>query len=73
MIENARKRGLTPGIKVLRLALGNCAPAPAPDESFDGLDFSNWGSGHPPDSNGDVGPTYYVQTINTAIGIFEKR
>ena len=47
-------------------------PAPAPDESFDGLDFATWGSGYPPDANGDVGPTYYVQTINSSIGIFDK-
>ena len=32
------------------------APAPAPSTTFDGLDFANWGAGHPPDTNGDVGP-----------------
>jgi hypothetical protein len=48
------------------------APAPVPDSSFDGLDFANWGAGHPPDENGDVGPTYYIQTINTSIGIYDK-
>jgi Carboxypeptidase regulatory-like domain/HYR domain/Ig-like domain CHU_C associated len=48
------------------------APAPAPIMNFDGLDFMNWGAGHPPDTNGDVGPTYYIQTINTSIGIFRK-
>ena len=48
------------------------APAPSPIASFDGLDFANWGAGHPPDTNGDVGPTYYIQTINTSIGIFRK-
>lgn len=48
------------------------AAAPAPSASFDGLDFANWGAGHPPDPNGDVGPTYYIQTINTSIGIFRK-
>jgi len=47
-------------------------PAPAPSASFEGLDFATWGAGHPPDTNGDVGPTYYIQTINTAIGIFRK-
>src|SRR5215471_11783658 len=47
-------------------------PAPTPSASFDGLDFLNWGAGHPPDTNGDVGPTYYIQTINTSIGIFRK-
>ena len=46
--------------------------APAPNISFEGLDFANWGAGHPPDENGDVGPTYYIQTVNTSIGIFNK-
>ncbi len=48
------------------------APAPSPDASFEGLDFASWGAGHPPDTNGDVGPTYYMQTINTSIGIYDK-
>ena len=48
------------------------APAPAPNITFDGLDFATWGAGHPPDPNGDVGPTYYIQTVNTSIGIYEK-
>ena len=48
------------------------APAPAPTTSFAGLDFATWGAGHPPDTNGDVGPTYYIQTINSSIGIFNK-
>ena len=48
------------------------APAPAPTTSFAGLDFFTWGAGHPPDTNGDVGPTYYIQTINSSIGIFNK-
>ncbi|HMC27388.1 MAG TPA: hypothetical protein VKM56_06300, partial [Verrucomicrobiae bacterium] len=48
------------------------APAPAPGLTFDGLDFANWGAGHPPDPNGDVGPTYYIQVVNTSIGVFEK-
>jgi hypothetical protein len=45
---------------------------PSTDSSFDGLDFTNWGAGHPPDENGDVGPTYYIQTVNTSIGIYNK-
>lgn len=48
------------------------APAPPPASNFDGLDFATFGAGHPPDTNGDVGPTYYIQTVNTAIGIFRK-
>lgn len=47
-------------------------PAPSPTASFEGLDFSSWGAGHPSDDNGDVGPVYYVQVINGAIGIFRK-
>jgi hypothetical protein len=47
-------------------------PAPAPDANFEGLDFATWGAGHPPDTNGDVGPTYYIQTINSSIGIYDK-
>jgi hypothetical protein len=52
-------------------ALAN-APAPGPLTTFDGLDNANWGAGHPPDTNGDAGPTYYIQTINTSIGIYRK-
>src|SRR4051794_3969368 len=48
------------------------AAAPVPLASFDGLDFQNWGTGHPPDTNGDVGPTYFIQTINSSIGIYRK-
>ena len=53
-------------------------PAPSPLTSFEGLSFnedcngSQCGDGHPPDTNGDVGPTYYIQTINTSIGIYDK-
>ncbi|HEY3040913.1 MAG TPA: C25 family cysteine peptidase, partial [Pyrinomonadaceae bacterium] len=48
------------------------APAPGTIANFDGLDFATWGNGHPPDTNGDVGPTYYIQTVNTSIGIYNK-
>ena len=48
------------------------AAAPSPSKSFEGLDFANWGAGHPPDTNGDVGPQYYIQNINTSIGIYQK-
>jgi hypothetical protein len=46
--------------------------APATIANFDGLDFANWGAGHPPDTNGDVGPNHYIQTVNTSIGIYDK-
>jgi hypothetical protein len=48
------------------------AAAPAPTIAFDGLDFAHWGAGHPPDTNGDVGPSYYIQTVNTSIGVYDK-
>lgn len=48
------------------------APAPTPTTTFAGLAYVPWGAGHPPDTNGDVGPTYYIQTINSSIGIFNK-
>src|SRR2546423_4296167 len=51
---------------------GPNAPAPPPSSDFDGLDFGNFGAGHPPDTNGDVGPQYYIETINTSIGIYRK-
>jgi hypothetical protein len=51
---------------------------PAPAENFAGLSFSGsctggqCGAGWPPDTNGDVGPNNYIETINTSIGIFSK-
>lgn len=45
---------------------------PAPIMNFAGLPFQGFGSGWPPDTNGDVGPTYYVETVNTSIGIYDK-
>jgi hypothetical protein len=58
--------------KVIKHSQMVAAAAPAPDASFDGLDFATWGAGHPPDTNGDVGPTYYIETVNTSIGIYDK-
>ena len=64
----ARKRALgksmDPREKLLQVS--------APIISFAGLDFSGWGAGWPPDTVGDVGLEYYVQAVNTSIGIFQK-
>jgi hypothetical protein len=46
--------------------------APSALASFKGLDLQNWGGGWPPDTHGDVGPTHYIQAVNTSIGIFDK-
>jgi hypothetical protein len=48
------------------------APAPAPIAVYEGLDRFNWGAGSPPDTNGDVGPNNYIQTVNTSIGVYRK-
>ncbi len=45
---------------------------PATTVNFAGLDFNNWGAGHPPDTVGDVGVGYYVQAVNSSIGIWAK-
>src|ERR1700741_2347216 len=51
---------------------GPSAPAPTPSASFEGLSFNLNGNGHPPDTNGDVGPNHYIQSINTSLGIYDK-
>jgi len=62
-----------PGAATLREApLVASAPAPDPSISFKGLDFLGWGAGWPPDTVGDVGPTHFVQAVNTSVGIFRK-
>lgn len=48
------------------------APAPAPIATFIGLDFQTWGAGRPPDTNGDVGKDYFIQSVNSSIGIYKK-
>ena len=58
--------------RTMRKSSASASAAPPPLTTFEGLDFANWGAGHPPDTNGDVGPTYYIQTINTSIGIYDK-
>ncbi len=70
-IERVELPGGPPVVKALPV-IGPKVAAPPPIVSFDGLDFATWGAGHPPDTNGDVGPIYYIQTVNTSIGIFLK-
>jgi hypothetical protein len=45
---------------------------PLPQSSFDGLDHNHAAPVFPPDTNGDVGPTDYIQTVNDNIAIFNK-
>jgi len=46
--------------------------APPPIMDFDGLDREFWGAGSPSDVNGDVGPDYFIQSVNSSIGIYRK-
>src|SRR5882672_3149848 len=56
------------------------APMPNPIQNFAGLgrlDLATNGSGQigagtPPDTNGDVGPNHYIQSVNSGYGIFSK-
>src|SRR4029077_20599657 len=47
---------------------------PAPLLTFEGIDFTETGCAfcYPPDTNGDVGPNHYVQTVNTSFTVFDK-
>lgn len=54
------------------LAVTPDTPAPATSANFDGLDYPTFSNGHPPDTNGDVGPQYFIQTVNTSVGIYRK-
>lgn len=55
------------------------ATMPSPNLTFDGLGFNSpcggvqCGGGWPPDNNGDVSPSFYVEAVNVAIGIFDKK
>ncbi|NOT59852.1 MAG: hypothetical protein HOP19_06455 [Acidobacteria bacterium] len=48
------------------------APMPSPTVTFDGMDYNTNGGGHPPDTVGDVGINYFVQAVNTSVGIYNK-
>lgn len=65
-------QGVAPRPPAVEFQPRSTAAAPAPLMNFDGLDRVNWGAGHPPDTNGDVGPTYFIQSINTSLGIYRK-
>jgi len=56
---------------------GGGAAIPPTSQNFDGAAIGESSSdgvfvGAPPDTNGDVGPNHYVQTVNTVFTIFSK-
>lgn len=54
------------------------AAMPAPVANFAGMSFtqkfggSQLGGGWPPDTNGDVGVSYYIQSVNDGYAIYDK-
>src|SRR5262249_35225569 len=48
------------------------AAMPSPIVSFKGMQRIPNGAGFPPDTVGDVGPNYFIQAVNTSVGIFNK-
>ncbi len=51
---------------------GGILAMPGYQQSFKGLDLTNWGAGWPPDTHGDVGPNHYIQAVNNSVAIFNK-
>lgn len=45
---------------------------PALKVNVAGLNYAQYGAGHPPDTSGAVGPNNFIQTVNTSIGIYSK-
>jgi hypothetical protein len=46
---------------------------PAPIQTFAGMTSTQSGCGClPPDTDGDVGPNHYIQSVNSSIKIFDK-
>ncbi len=59
-------------IKLIRQS-AQAAAMPTPIASFDGISSVQSGCGClPPDTDGDVGPSHYIQSVNTSIKIFDK-
>ena len=63
----------TDAVRQIRIA-SQPATLSTPSMSFDGMGAGNGGCSGctPPDTDGDVGPNHYIQSVNTAIRIFNK-
>lgn len=49
------------------------ASMPSPIKNFDGVSAATAASGLiPPDTDGDVGPNHYIQSVNSSIQVFSK-
>src|SRR5262245_36080878 len=77
--EPVRRIPLPPGLSILPedpIRQNAIAPlSPIVSQSFEGLGQGQYGcsvTGAPPDTNGTVGATQYVQWVNTSFAIFNK-
>jgi hypothetical protein len=65
--------GVLPGeLDPLAQTLAGAGQMPDPIANFAGIYRGELNSWIPPDTNGDVGPVYYIQNVNIGIGIFRK-
>jgi hypothetical protein len=79
-VEPMRLIPLPPGLSVLEedpVRQTSTAPPPTPPviQSFEGLGNGQYGftvTGAPPDTEGTVGATQYVQWVNTSFAVFNK-
>ena len=80
LLKPYEKRGVsrsqTPGLAQFEsLINGLLRPVPempTPLLTFGGISLIGRGAGIPPDTNGDVGPNHYVQSVNSAFRVFDK-
>ncbi|MCU1263813.1 MAG: hypothetical protein JWM21_131 [Acidobacteria bacterium] len=81
-LNSTEVRANLPGLSVdgalqtsLRSKKGPLSPTvlPGPSLTFEGIDAADEGNSvAPPDTNGDVGPNDYVQTVNNRVRIWDK-
>src|SRR6476620_9384838 len=69
----APSKQTTDPLQVVKEHIAKVIAMPTPIQSFPGLDSVQSGCGClPPDTNGDVGPNHYIQSVNSSIKIFDK-
>jgi hypothetical protein len=73
-IPSSTNQSAYPRFETLVKQIGLPTPTmPAPLLTFDGMNSSQSGCFClPPDTDGDVGPNHYVQSVNSSIKIFDK-
>ena len=70
LIQN---RGKTDPARVEITQSAQAAAMPTPIATFAGMNSTQSGCGClPPDTQGDVGPNHYIQSVNSSIKIFDK-